>query len=83
MSISYLSKKEAEELSGIKLDGRKKYFLWNGLVCNEVKFKRVCSGCSDCGEYFSSSVGFGCSECGYHGVRIDSYPCPANPKQVK
>jgi hypothetical protein len=83
MAIHYIGKREAEKLSGLKLDGRRKYFLWDGLVSFSAKFTTVCSGCSDDSEYSSSNIGHGCSECGYTGKRVMSFPCPANPKQVR
>jgi len=80
--LKYLTKQQAEKKAKIKLDGRKRYFLWNGLVCTEEKFTTVCSGCSDDSEYSYSTIGSGCFECGYTGKRRNSFPCPANPKQV-
>lgn len=81
MSLQYITKQEAEALAGIKLDGRKKYFMWQGVVSYEARFTVGCSGCSDGDYYSSSSVGCGCRECGYTGRRRGSYPVPANPKQ--
>jgi len=73
VSLEYLEHKQAEKLAEIKLDGRKNYFMWNGLVCVDGKFTHECSGCDGCG----------CQECGGHGVRRDSAPIPVNYKQVK
>lgn len=82
MALDYLVKTEAEKLAGIKLDGRRSYFLWDGIVSFSAKFTHRCSGCSDDSEYSMSNIGSGCSECGYTGKRINSFPCPAKPKQV-
>ena len=82
MDTQYLEKAEAERLAQIKLDGRRKYFLWDGIVCYDQKFTRPCSGCSS--DYiFVDSAGLGCQECGYKGRRKSSFPCPANPRQVR
>ena len=80
--MDYLTHNKAEKLAEIKLDGRRKYFLWDGIVCVEDKFTQPCSGCSDDSEYANASSGSGCRECGGHGVRRSSFPCPVNPKQV-
>jgi len=32
MALDYLKKAEAEKLSETKLDGRRKYFLWDGII---------------------------------------------------
>lgn len=83
MGLDFLTKNEAEKLSRVKLDGRRKYFLWNGLVCVEHKFTQVCSGCADDSEYSAPTIGLGCRECGYKGRVRNSFPCPVNPKQVE
>jgi hypothetical protein len=83
MSLNYLSKQEAENIAGIKLDGRRRYFLWDGIVSYAEKFTTACSGCSDDSEYSTASTGAGCSECGYTGKRVISFPCPVNPSQVR
>jgi len=83
MALDYISKQEAEKLAKVKLDGRRRYFMWDGVVCFESKFTHACSGCSDDSEYSSARIGSGCSECGYTGKRVNSFPCPANISQVK
>lgn len=70
-------------LTGHKLDGRKKYFVNDDCSNCEfsgspifilVKFSLCCSGCSDCGGYTSPRRGAGCEECGYQGrVRSAEY----------
>lgn len=81
MAIDYLTKQEAEKLAEIKLDGRRRYFLCDGVVSYKAKFTHACSGCADDSEYSAPTIGSGCSECGYTGKRVNSFPCPANPKQ--
>lgn len=76
MALDYITKQDAEEKSGMKLDGRKRYFVWNGEVCTSEKYTSVCSGCSPDCEYTSVSVGAGCFECGYTGKRRQSCPMP-------
>jgi len=83
MSLEYITKAEAEEKSGINLDGRRKYFMWNDEVCIEEKFTSICSGCADDDEYSYQSRGSGCQECGYHGVRRDSSPLPVKFLKTK
>ena len=92
--MDFLTKSEAEKKAGIKLDGRRRYFVWEGLVCTKEKFTASCSGCFEYGEYGGLAhlyewdskakchIGSGCDECGYTGKRINSYPCPVNPEQV-
>ena len=46
MAFEYITKAEAEEKSGVKCDGRKKYFIWGGIVCTDEKFSHPCSGCT-------------------------------------
>lgn len=82
MDLKYLSKKVAEKMAGIKLDGRRKYLIWGGIVCVVQKFTHSCSGCSSDDPYEQGPRGFGCKECGYTGKRRNSFPCPVNPKQV-
>ena len=82
----FIGKAEAEQRSGVKLDGRRKYFIWEGLVCVEEKYTQPCSGCSCDSEYPCSCCvkrGHGCEECGYTGKRRNSFPCPVNPRQVR
>lgn len=81
--MDYLSKEEAEKLAEMKLDGRRKYFMWDGLVCVEEKYTSGCTGCLPDDEYSCATRGGGCPECGYKGVRRNSFPCPVNPKQVR
>ena len=88
MELQKLTKEEAEKISGIKLDGRRKYFLWNSEVCINGTFTNACTGCSPDDEYTSVSCGSGCQECGYTGKRRDCYPMPVQyltkkPKATK
>lgn len=76
MALDYITKKEAEEKSGMKLDGRKKYFIWHGEVCTSQGYASACSGCSPDCEYTAVAKGAGCHECGYTGKRRQSYPMP-------
>ena len=77
MSLARLTKQKAEELSGVNLDGRRKYFIWSyndeDVVCTVGKLTITCSGCD----------GAGCLECGFTGKRRSTFPCPVNPKQIK
>lgn len=73
-----------------KLDGRVKWFAYNGYITRSIKFTMPCSGCScDCSDgYGCNHSNSGCHECGYTGKRIDSYPCQAfdingNPIKTK
>ena len=76
MAIDHLTKQQAEELSGLPLDGRRKYFIWNGEVCVNENRTVGCSGCLPDDEYSDARIGSGCSECGYTGKRRTSYPLP-------
>lgn len=76
MSLDYITKQEAEKLSSVKLDGRRRYFMWNGEVCTEARWTQACSGCADDSEYSFPSVGAGCHECGGTGKRRCSFPIP-------
>jgi hypothetical protein len=83
MGFKYLTKEQAEKRSKVKLDGRRKYFMWDGLVCVAESYTIACSGCTDDSEYSCARIGSGCHECGYTGKRRCNFPCPVNPKQVK
>lgn len=86
--MSLITKQEAEKISGIKLDGRRKYYLYEGEVFINEKFTRSCTGCYEGGEYNGLAhnypwdekaqcrVGSGCEECGYTGKRVEHYPVP-------
>lgn len=82
IGLDYITKAEAEKKSELKLDGRRRYFMWDGIVCVNETFTTACSGCSDDSEYACPSIGMGCHECGGTGKRRSSFPCPVNPKQV-
>lgn len=74
MVFEYITKTEAQEKSGIKkLDGRRKYFIWEGEVCIDKKYTHPCSGCAcNC----CHTRGAGCFECGFTGKRVGSVPVP-------
>lgn len=76
MALDYIKKNEAERISGKKLDGRRKYFLWNGEVCFNDKFTGGCTGCMSDDEYSTDRIGSGCHECGYTGKSVQHYPVP-------
>jgi hypothetical protein len=80
VSLNYISKSKAEKLSGFRLDGRFKYFLWNGEVCINESASVICGGCSESG---GDNKGVGCIECGYHGVSRISYPLPVEFSSAK
>lgn len=61
------------------LDRRKRYAIWDGMLCTKEKATRPCTGCSCCGEYpcdCCAERGMGCEECGYTGKRVDHWPAP-------
>lgn len=76
MALNYITKQQAEKVSGMKLDGRKKYFINDGEVCISEKFTGGCSGCLSDDDYSDSTIGGGCFECGYTGKRVQSYSIP-------
>ena len=53
-----------------KLDRRRKWFAWGGIVCRHESFTEPCSGCD----------GGGCHECGYTGKGVSGHPVPAFSK---
>ena len=67
---------EAEKVVGHKLDRRRNYYSFFGDIYYNTSFTAACSGCSDDGEYASSSIGSGCHECGYTGKRVQHWPVP-------
>ena len=82
MGFEYLKIKEAEKIAGTRLDRRRKYFLWEGVVCFHIKFTSICTGCCDDSEYANDSIGSGCCECGYTGKRRGSAPMPVNLSEI-
>ena len=65
-----LTKQEAQDFCGKKLDGRSNYFIWQDQICTEQRWTVSCSGCTEDG------YSFGCSECGYSGKRVIRWPNP-------
>ncbi len=62
-----------------KLDRRRKWFAYLGVVVYNHNYTAPCSGCSEYsgGEAKNSN---GCSECGYTGKRRNGCPVPASDK---
>lgn len=77
--MKYLTHEEAESLAGVRLDKRRKWFIWGKDVCCNDKETLSCSGCScDCegGCSCCGKRGAGCHECGYTGKRVFNFPVP-------
>ena len=93
--MNFLNIKEAEKLAGVRLDRRRKYFVYQDNVCFLGWYTTSCSGCFEGGEYgglahnypwdakAGCSVGGGCDECGYTGKRRLSFPIPHNFKDYE
>lgn len=69
--IKILTKQEAQDFCGKKLDGRSNYFIWEGDLCTEQKMTASCSGCN-----IDGYNGSGCHECGYSGKSVAAWPHP-------
>jgi len=89
--MEYLKIEKAEKITGIRLDRRRKYFLFEGGVCFATRCIITCSGCFNGGGENSHlddgykwddinkiRLGAGCDECGYHGKIVDYFPVPHN-----
>lgn len=64
-----------EAVKTLKLDRRRKWGEYSGLLCTNAWVTVSCSGCSEYDEgYFRGAMG--CSECGYTGKRRNLYPNP-------
>ena len=64
--FSGLTIKEAEDIAGLRLDRRRKYYMHLGNLCVSKRCLSLCQRCSDFG---SSGFVLGCRECGYTGKR--------------
>ena len=49
---------------------------FRGVAVYEETITRVCSGCSDVGDYGTVYGPFGCAECGYTGYRRETHQIP-------
>jgi hypothetical protein len=86
--MEIITTKEAEQIAGRKLDGRRKYATTDdgkpdemtGATLFEIgRWTRSCSGCSCDGEYpcdCCQERGAGCHECGYTGKRREEMWVP-------
>ena len=68
--------KEAEKLTGHKLDRRKNYRIINNELCECGSWTAPCTGCSLDDPYWTGNRGGGCSECGGQGKRIQGHWLP-------
>lgn len=59
--------KQAEKMTGRRLDRRRKYAVISGEVCNLGRWTEACSGCCPDDERWDGDTGVGCDECGYTG----------------
>ena len=74
MGRNYLDITEAERISGKRLDRRRRYFVWEGVLGVNREFTMQCTGCY---------AGEGCRECGGTGKRRSGVFVPeAHLKQV-
>jgi hypothetical protein len=69
----------------LKLDRRRKYFVWCGELIYAHKYTAPCSGCScDCSDgHGCNHKNSGCEECGYTGKRKSSVPIPVYKTTVR
>jgi len=74
----------AEALHGQRLDHRKRYAIIGGGVCELIRYKRSCSGCSEDAKMRTSDKGSGCHECGYTGTSRQStwVPMSSHPELI-
>lgn len=71
--------KDAERITGKRLDRRRRYEVFGGEVGEVVSFVDACSGCTEVGDYESGPErGGGCHECGYTGRRRQTHFVPVD-----
>ena len=77
--MEYIKCKTQRQVSSLikkhKLDRRRKYFAYNGMLTYSATITEECTGCVEYGESGGRRYdGGGCAECGYTGKRRNSYP---------